>query len=53
MVGDRYSDVRGAKHFSMDAIGVTFGYGSREELENEAATFVVDSPAEIETVVLG
>ncbi len=53
MIGDRYSDVRGAKAFSMDSVGVTFGYGSREELEAEAATFVADSPADIEKFILG
>ena len=53
MVGDRYTDMRGAKAFSMDSIGVTFGYGSREELEAENATFVADSPADIEKIILG
>ena len=53
MVGDRYTDVRGAHTFSMDSIGVTFGYGSREELEQEGATAVVDSPEEIKKFILG
>ncbi|MCQ2405204.1 MAG: HAD hydrolase-like protein [Clostridia bacterium] len=52
MIGDRYSDVRGAKAFAMGSIGVTFGYGTREELEAEAATFIADSPADIENFIL-
>ena len=32
MIGDRSHDVVGAKSNGMDAIGVTYGYGSRDEL---------------------
>ena len=32
MVGDRYHDMRGARHNGMRAIGVSYGYGSSEEL---------------------
>ena len=52
MIGDRFSDIRGANAFSMDSIGVTFGYGSREELEAEGATFLADSPADVKKIVL-
>ena len=33
LVGDRKYDVEGAKEAGIGSIGVTFGYGSREELE--------------------
>lgn len=52
MVGDRKFDVQGAKAFSLDSIGVTFGYGGRKELEDEGATYIVDSVSELENVLL-
>mgnify|MGYP002513769392 FL=1 len=33
MVGDRMFDLEGAAEFGMDAVGVLYGFGSREELE--------------------
>ena len=33
MVGDREFDIQGAASFGMAGIGVSYGYGSREELE--------------------
>ncbi len=47
MIGDRSYDVLGAKAFKMDSIGVTWGYGSREELETTGATYIADSTKEI------
>lgn len=44
MVGDREHDVIGAKKNGIASIGVTYGYGSREELQRAGADFVVDSP---------
>mgnify|MGYP004464692221 CR=1 FL=1 len=37
MVGDREHDVNGAKENGLPCIGVLYGYGSREELENAGA----------------
>jgi phosphoglycolate phosphatase len=45
--GDRLHDVRGARACGVDAIGVTYGYGSREELEREGASWICDSPPSI------
>jgi phosphoglycolate phosphatase len=47
MVGDRCFDVEGAKAFGMDSIGVLFGYGSRDELENAGATYIVETAKEL------
>ena len=47
MVGDRHHDVEGARALGLDAIGVTFGYGSREELQGAGATYVVDTIAQL------
>jgi len=43
MIGDRKYDMIGAKQNNMDCIGVTYGYGSLEELKNEKPTYIVDS----------
>ncbi|GAA2171427.1 HAD family hydrolase [Agrococcus versicolor] len=42
MVGDRLHDVEGAHEAGVAAVGVTWGYGSREELEAAGAAHVVD-----------
>lgn len=47
MVGDRDQDINGAKINGVDSLGVTYGYGSREELEDAGATMIVDSPMKI------
>jgi phosphoglycolate phosphatase len=47
VVGDRSEDVRGARVNGVDSIGVTYGYGSRRELEIAGATWICDSPASV------
>lgn len=47
MVGDREHDIIGANKNSIDSIGVLFGYGSREELENAGATFIAETVEDI------
>jgi len=53
MIGDRSHDIIGAKEMGIDSIGVTWGYGSKEELEKAGATWIVDSMEELCSVVLG
>lgn len=43
MIGDRKYDILGAKEFGIDAIGVTYGHGSNEELSDAGATYIVNS----------
>jgi len=47
MVGDREYDILGAHAFGIPAIGVLFGYGSREELENAGAEGIAATVAEL------
>lgn len=47
MVGDRLHDIIGAKKHGIPAIGVLWGYGSAEELEESNATEIVDTPKEL------
>lgn len=47
MVGDRSFDILGAKKNGVFGIGVTYGYGTREELVRAKADYIADSPQEI------
>ena len=47
MVGDRHHDMEGAKAHGLPAIGVLYGYGSREELENAGATYIAETAEDI------
>lgn len=42
MIGDRKFDIEGAAENGLDAIGVTFGYGGRDELEKAGAKMIFD-----------
>ncbi len=53
MVGDREHDVRGAKENGLPCIGVLYGYGSREELEQAGAAQICESVQELENYLLG
>lgn len=43
MIGDRHHDIDGANQNDLDSIGVLFGYGSRDELENAGATYIAET----------
>ncbi|MDR1569085.1 MAG: dTMP kinase [Oscillospiraceae bacterium] len=46
LVGDRHYDVRAAKANNIDSIGVTYGYGSEQEIISAGADFIArDVPA--------
>lgn len=47
MVGDRKYDITGAHKMGMSAVGVTWGYGSREELESSGADALAADPEEL------
>ncbi len=48
MIGDRKYDLLGAAHFGIDALGVLYGYGSKEELEVCPNVGIVKTPQDIE-----
>jgi phosphoglycolate phosphatase len=50
MIGDRKHDIIGAKNNSMKTIGVTYGYGSPEELLSYQPDFIVNNCKEIEVL---
>jgi phosphoglycolate phosphatase len=45
VIGDRKEDMVGARQNGVSSVGVTWGYGSREELEG--ADHIVNSPSEL------
>jgi phosphoglycolate phosphatase len=51
MNGDRNHDVHGAMHHGIPCIGVSWGYGSVEELLRAGAVAIADSPAEVAEMV--
>lgn len=53
MVGDREHDIIGGKENGLPGIGVTFGYGSREELLEAGAVAIADSPLQLTKILLG
>ena len=44
MVGDRDQDIAAARENGLRSVGVTYGYGSREELHQAGATWICDDP---------
>jgi phosphoglycolate phosphatase len=52
MIGDRADDVLAAREAGAGAIGVTWGYGTRAELELAGADALIDSPAALVTHVV-
>ena len=52
MIGDREHDIIGAKETGLISIGVLFGYGSRAELEEAGADFIVSTVEDIGKVIL-
>lgn len=51
MIGDRSHDIIGAKNNGLRAIGVTYGYGSRDELTAAGATCIAGAPADLVTIL--
>ena len=53
LVGDRKYDVEGARSVGIGSIGVSFGYGSREELEQTWPDVIADTTEELRNVLIG
>lgn len=51
MIGDRHFDIEGAKANGVRAVGVTWGFGSREELREAGADVIVDAADELARAV--
>jgi len=52
MVGDRFYDVDGAKENNIKSIGVTYGFGSEEELKTAGANYIAHNAEELKDILL-
>jgi phosphoglycolate phosphatase len=52
MIGDSKYDMIGANEIGIDALGVLWGYGSREELKEAGALDIAATPAELRDLIL-
>src|SRR5579859_1847115 len=52
IVGDRAHDIVAGQRNALYAIGVTYGYGSREELAAAGADLICDNPADLARLLL-
>lgn len=52
MVGDRRHDIVGAKKNGLDSMGVLYGYGGRQELEDAGADYIVEMPQDVADQIL-
>lgn len=53
MIGDTHFDAKGARHNDVDFIGVTYGYGKREAMEEKGAKVFADSAEHLEKILFG
>lgn len=52
MIGDKEHDMIGAGICGVDSIGVLYGFGEREELENHGATYIAQTVSDLEKILL-
>jgi len=52
MIGDRCYDVEGAHAVGLESVGVTYGYGSMEELKKAGSDYIVRSVEELQRFLL-
>lgn len=53
LVGDRMHDVEGARSCGIDCVGVTFGFGGLQELQQAGAKYIVQDFAELMHLLAG
>ena len=51
MIGDRGADMVAARHHGVRAVGVLWGYGTRDELVGAGAESLCESPARLRAVL--
>ena len=51
MVGDRHFDIDGANLSGVQSVGVTYGYGDRDELEKAGATHLVSKVCQLNEII--
>lgn len=51
MIGDRKHDIIGATANKMDSIGVLYGFGDQMELETAGATYIIEEPLQLLSIL--
>ena len=52
LIGDTIYDAEGSKEAGIDFAGVSYGFGTREDLEASGALAIVDDPLELRDIIL-
>ncbi|HEM3726318.1 TPA: HAD family hydrolase [Streptococcus suis] len=52
MVGDREHDIEGAQANQLASIGVLYGYGNRQELEEAGASWIIETVPDLQKILL-
>ena len=52
MVGDRCYDMEGAREHNLQAVGVSYGYGSEQELREAGAHMIAATVADLQEMLL-
>lgn len=52
MIGDRKHDIIGANNNGIDSIGVTYGYGTLDELKASKSTYIAESIEQLQAILL-
>ena len=52
MVGDRGYDIEGAKANNIQTVGVTYGFGTEQELKDAGATYIAHNMRELKSILL-
>ena len=52
IIGDRKFDIDSGKNCGIDTMGITFGYGTKEEIEEHSPTYICNSIEEIRKILL-
>lgn len=52
MIGDREMDINGAHALNIEAIGVLYGYGTKEELQNAKADMIAENVKNLESILI-
>jgi phosphoglycolate phosphatase len=51
MVGDREHDIFGAKNVGISSVGVLYGYGNYDELNNAGADYIIENIEELINII--
>lgn len=52
MIGDRKHDIEGAKKNNIDSIGVLYGYGELQELQDSGADYIAETVADLKKLLI-